>query len=273
MALLVTGSSGFLGSRLVDYLKIKSYSFTTISRSSACPNEFIFPSSFNYLAEKNTLLHLASPDAAICTESPVKSLSYSSASISYLLSNFPKFNINRIVLFSSIHVNNFFPSVAPASDPLYFYKFSKCLSESTLLSTSSPIKSLILRIPNIIGYSLSARRASLVPYLIAQQLLDNGHVNLRDSLETQRPFLPFNLFLKRLLELLCDESLPSSEIINIQPPSKTSLGELVTSCETALSDFYSCTSPSIYNFDSHTTFDQEIYREFYNIVFCLLQNS
>lgn len=269
MALLISGSKGFLGSRIVDYLRNNSLRYTCLSRSSSYDTEFLFPSGFNYLSERNTLLHLAAPNAKQCLNSPIDSLSYSSLSVASLLSQCQRYNISRFVLFSSVHAHNFIPNDTSSSDPLYFYKLSKTLLETALLKNSYSLNSVVLRIPNIVGCTFNTQTDPLVPYLIAEQLMKSGIITLRDSLNTQRPFLPFNHLLKDLLNLVFSDTLLPYTTMNISPPYDTSLGHLVNVCKSALTQFNSCYNPSFYKYDAKASFEEELYREFFNIILCL----
>jgi len=230
MNILITGSSGFIGTNLFLYLKNKKNKIFLLDRKK---NQYLATKNFYQFDLKNikkieelclkkkidTVIHLAAVSGVKpCHENPLKAFKDNIVSTFNLLNVSKKLGIKKILLASSFSVNNFY------SAPSY-YGYTKHTVENMAYSFKKNFKTnvSILRFSNVFG-SFSKHKISAVHNFIKNSLL-NKPLDVHGSGKQSRDFIHVLDIVKKINNIIESKNMKLN--YNLNTNIKTNLITIV----------------------------------------------
>ncbi len=231
MNIALTGSSGLIGSRLLQDLKKMDHTVSCISSSQSSPKDNIYSyedmDAGNILLPIDCVVHLAS----INSEMDASDIAAETAITEQIIKGMKTMGCKKIIFFSTAKVygdNSFQNIIFSESDPLVPscpYSNAKMLCEN-IISSSSSINSfnyLIFRMPPVLIDSPKSNLGKLF------QLVEKGipFPSFRAGDLNKRSFLSYKFLAKILNTALQDDSDFSNEILNLSDTASISTNELL----------------------------------------------
>ena len=238
---LVTGSSGYLGGRICNFLEEKGFKITKVSflKKKKKNNDNInyissvYDESLIELCKKNDhIIHLAGPDFLDCKKNKKKSYKDRVELSHHLYVTAIKARINSFIYFSTLHVydGNFDKLINEKTKPIPLDNYSKFHVdvENRIIQNknSNKINFYILRLSNAIGFPISKETKSwhLVGNDFVKQAILNKKIKIKSSPFISRDFIPIISICIFVIYLL--KSRIKSKIININSETNISLLDL-----------------------------------------------
>ena len=194
MSILITGSSGFIGSNLIEFFKSKKVKFFCLDKRN---NKYLNCKDFYKINLKNRsdlekilkkkkpkyIIHLAAlPGFVNCHNSPDKAFNDNILATFNLIYLSKKYNVKKILIASSMGVDNF--KISPSIYALTKY-FCEQLSY-TYIKTKN-VNITICKISNVYGpYSL---HKSSVVHSFIKKILNNKPVEIHKNGLQERDFI------------------------------------------------------------------------------------
>ena len=205
--ILVTGSSGFIGSNFVSFFKKKNIKFYGIDKKKSQYIEFKNFSRINLINKKKLeklfkkikpkmIIHLAADSGLnYCHNNSENAFDNNLLSTFNLLSMCKKYNCKKFIFASSMSVENFDKSFS-------FYGFTKFASENLIKSFNKnySIKGIIARFSNIFG-PYSSHKTSAIHEMIKCKL-SNKKFNIHGTGNQQRDFLYVEDLILKILKII-----------------------------------------------------------------------
>ena len=251
MKILITGGTGYLGGRLINFfLKDSQNNVSIISRkkNNLNLNNVNFQNinwennNHIYDACKNidVIIHLAGMNFDDCKKNLNKAIEVNVKNTSALLKQAEKCKVKQFIYISTIHVygENLSGIVDENTklNPVGNYAITKEMAEKEILnfSQNSDVKTIILRLSNAFGapYNLEANCWSLLFNDLCKQLIQNKKINIKSNGTQKRNFISINEVCKAIRELISYfKNQEKNEIFNLGSswtPSVIEAANLVT---------------------------------------------
>lgn len=236
MKVLITGSSGFIGSQLVEYLSKKDFEVITLDKTQTAGTSFCFdirdPAVIELIAsvKPETVVHLAAQvDVNKSFENPAEDLLTNSLGTLNVLSGAIKGGVSHFVYITSggaiYDSNQPFPVPETGNlKPLSPYGISKLSGEFYVqaLCEQSRIKWSSLALSNCYG-PVSVHKSGVI--FEWWKSLRGGKAVTINGTDTSRDFI-FITDVIRAIHMVLEQ--PVNQRINISSGAETSLGELFT---------------------------------------------
>jgi len=225
MKLLITGSTGFLGGRLADFLvKVPNIEMLLGSRSSLCQEESLIRTtlvktewhdqlSLNSICENvDTIIHLAGMNAGQCANANSDELALDVKATEKLLRAAVNNNVKRIIYLSTAHVysSTLLGSVSEESPTTntHPYAINHLAKEKLVLEAqqSGRIEGVVIRLSNAFGVPKSAEANCwmLLVNDLCKQVVTNSKLVLKSTGQQRRDFVSitdFCLAIKHFIDL------------------------------------------------------------------------
>lgn len=246
MRILITGGSGYIASRLAQYLSQNSYSvrlatrnLSTISQTLAVEyveiNWHDTPSILRACEGIDAIIHASGLNAADSYASPLRALAVNGLGTATLVQCAIDKRVARLIYISTAHVyssllsGNITESTCPSN--LHPYATSHLAGESVLLHACSTeqIDGIVLRLSNTFGLPLSlcSDGWSLVVNDLCRQAVTKKSIRIHSDGGSTRDFLPMKSLLHFINNLLCRKtsfaSLTPQSILNVGSSKSYSL--------------------------------------------------
>jgi len=219
MRVLITGASGLLGGRLIDFLfKQNKYTLSMLTRDSR-ENDYLKKygsvidvdwenqDQLNDILKKaDVVIHAFGPTAKKCLDDPINQISLYKKYTHNLLKASELNRVSKIILLSSIHVYSENPngnideeSSLTNNHP---YALSKIVVEDLFNKYSrSDAKIYILRLSNCYGYPITRSENcwNLFVNNICKESIENNSLIINNNPYDKRDFLPISYF----CEVIC----------------------------------------------------------------------
>ena len=231
MNIALTGSSGLIGSLLVDDLKKAGHKVLCISSSHSLPKEGIF--SYEEVISRemslkvDCILHLASINSNLKESQVSDELDLSQKALNSMIA----LDCKKIIFFSSIRVygSNSFEckkfTEESALEPKCHYGKAKKRCEDLIIEMA-PIQNfnyLILRLPPLLLSHSKSNLGKLFLGIKKGLPMPSFHIGDRN----ERSFLSYDLLLSALGSVLNNNTRIENEIFNLADPSPISTNALV----------------------------------------------
>ena len=228
MNIVISGSSGYLGSSLASFLYQKNHKIYTITSK----NQKLYKS-FSYknileLSKDHHILNNGIDVFIIATGfnskdsdiSYLKSLNFKLDHLRKIQSLSNKVDIKKIIYLSSIHVysNNLKGIInehSSASNDISNYAKIHLKAEKYILTKIKNTNNIILRLSNVFGYSNHSKKGK--DYL-ANNLIENAYkkkvIKIKSSSNFYRDLITLDFFLKSIFFIIKNQKI-TTNIINI----------------------------------------------------------
>ncbi len=194
MTILVTGSSGFIGTNLLNYLLIKRKKFVGIDKkqSKYFKGKNIFKFDLNnfkklekiFMSRKiKYVVHLAAiPGFVSCHNDPLSAFKNNVDVTNNLLFLSQKYRVKRIIIASSMGVDNFYTKPG-------FYSLTKIISEKLALTYNYNFKNFIqiAKISNVFG-CYSTHKSSVIHSFI-KKIIKGKKLEIHNTGKQNRDFI------------------------------------------------------------------------------------
>jgi len=250
---LITGGAGFIGSRLVQFLKNKKVKIYVIDDLSTgkMANVKNFPKNVIFIkgdcsdlkiinkikkVKFDTIFHIAGQSSGeVSFDSPTNDLNRNLLSTVILAEFAIKNKVRKFIYASSMSVygdlkrENFYAKENSSCNPLSFYGLSKLSSEKYLKTFSTlGLNYTILRFFNVYGpnQNLKNLRQGMISIYLAQ-LLKSNKILIKGSLKRFRDFIFIDDVIK--ITYLCSiKNNTKNKIYNISTGCKTTVREIIS---------------------------------------------
>lgn len=216
MNILITGSKGYLASRLVQYLSnFDGYNILIAGRgifdvfshekvSSKAIDWNNYDDLLSVTKNIDVVIHLAGMNFHQCASDPIKAIEFNVISTLRLANASAKNKVPKFLFFSTAHVykSPLEGYLDEYSSTLNYhpYAYSNKAAEDTLLylHEESIIEVFILRLSNVVGYSLSQESQcwDLITNDLCKQFITKNSGILRTSGEQERDFISITNILR-----------------------------------------------------------------------------
>jgi UDP-glucose 4-epimerase len=231
MELLITGGSGYLGGRIIEYLTQKGYSVRVSGRD-------IFSDRKSLELACNgikTIIHLAAMNAQDCAKDPEKALLVNGLNSLKLINAAENMGVSKFLYFSTAHVYNS-PLVGKLSEenlpcPTHPYSITHRLAEDYVMEASArgKLSGIIFRLTNAVGSPVKQNTNCwmLVVNDLCKQVVVNKKMKLRSAETVRRDFLPISTVINATNYALQDNMLAQG-IYNLSSGRTMTLRELTS---------------------------------------------
>jgi UDP-glucose 4-epimerase len=231
--ILVTGSTGTIGSRIIDFLveqKIFYIIGTTRSKNKSSNNpkiEYVTINediNFDYtLICKNVdfIIHLAAINSELSLSDPINAFNVNCVSTGKLFKTALEFNVKKFIYFSTAHVyGNFIGNIDEntCTKCTHPYATSHRAAEdviSSLIPQDSIMNTIIFRLSNSFGVSGSKNNENLLIHDLVRNIVFNGTLPLKSKINTTRNFITLTDVCRAILHTIFVENENSLEIYNL----------------------------------------------------------
>ena len=196
MELLVTGGSGYLGGRIVEYLTQKGYSVRVGGRDIFTDRKSLESSCYGI----KTIIHLAAMNAQDCAKDPETALIVNGLNSLRLLSAAEYMGVTKFLYFSTAHIYSS-PLVGKLSEdnlpnPTHPYSITHRLAEDYVLEANArgKLSGIIFRLTNAVGTPVkqNANCWMLVVNDLCKQVILDKKMKLRSTETVRRDYLPIS---------------------------------------------------------------------------------
>jgi len=222
MRVLITGASGLLGGRLIDFLfKQNKYTLSMLTRNSKENNylkkygsvidvDWENQDQLNDILKKiDVVIHAFGPTAKTCLDDPINQISLYKKYTHNLLKASELNRVSKIILLSSIHVYSENPngnideeSSLTNNHP---YALSKIVVEDLFNKyPRSDAKLYILRLSNCYGYPITRSENcwNLFVNNICKESIENNSLIINNNPYDKRDFLPISYFCEVICQII-----------------------------------------------------------------------
>ena len=231
--ILVTGSTGTIGSRLIDFLveqKIFYIIGTTRSKTKSSNKsniEYVTINddiNFDYTSickNVDCIIHLAAINSELSLLDPINAFNVNCVSTGKLFKTALEFNVKKFIYFSTAHVyGNFMDNVDEntCTKCTHPYATSHRAAEdviSSLIPQDSMMNTIIFRLSNSFGVSGSKNNENLLIHDLVRNIVFKGTLPLKSKINTTRNFITLTDVCRATLHSIFLENGNSLEIYNL----------------------------------------------------------
>ena len=231
MRVLVTGGTGYLGGRIVEYLTKKGIYVSVCSRDVFVSDESLDAACHNITA----IIHLAAMNAQECAKAP-EALMVNGLNSLRLLNAAKRMGVSKFIYFSTAHVYGS-PLVAELDEkslprPMHHYSITHRVAEDYVLEASArgEIFGVVFRLTNAVGSPVSQDANCwmlVVNDLCRQAVVDKKMVLLSDQ-SVLRDYLPISSVTAAIFFMLGQsiKNNSSGEIYNLSSGATLTLRDI-----------------------------------------------
>jgi len=257
MELLITGGSGYLGGRIVEYLTQKGYSVRVSGRDIFSDRKSL-ESACNGI---KTIIHLAAMNAQDCAKDPEKALLVNGLNSLKLINAAENMGVSKFLYFSTAHVYSS-PLVGKLSEkslpyPAHPYSITHRLAEDYVMEASAKgkLSGIIFRLTNAVGTPVKQNTKCwmLVVNDLCKQVVVNKKMKLRSAEKVRRDYLPISTVINATYYAIKDNMLAQG-IYNLSSGRAMTLRELT--------NLIADRSENILGFRPDVEFESDVVTEF-----------
>ncbi len=251
LRICITGASGFIGGRLLEFLSnCADVTIHALVRTASDEMLKRFPTVLFHefelvhgdyhqlkatIGEIDCLIHLASINEHQSQASPVKAVEVNTLASIKLLAFAKSIMVKRIIYFSTLHVYGA-PLVGELSEqspcmPSHPYSITHKTVEDFLIiaNKNKEFESFILRLSNSYGAPIfpSVNRWTLLINSLARSIFEKGYMNIKSANNTMRNFISLNNVCRAVYFLISKPyDFSDGGIINVGEDSESSIYDM-----------------------------------------------
>ncbi len=279
--ILVTGVSGYIGSRLIKYLgETDCYNLFLVSRNPDNPDldnscyykkysysELLDGNLFNGLDKIDVVIHLSAVNEILCAEDPVNAYRVNTLDTKRIIELAISNNVKRFIYLSTAHIYN--NSVCGMVDetviphPVHPYATSHLLAEQFIYNANkrNEMEGVILRLSNSFGYPehKNIDRWTLLVNSICLEIAKNKRIVLKSDGTQKRDFITMTDVIRGIRFFINIESeMIGDGIFNLGGDNVMSILDLATLIAEITNDVLSFTPEILIgnNRDSNSPFEK-----------------